>query len=148
MLPVLPRPAPVRPGRPRRSPSDGSLPRRPVCNTNGQLSICRSCGLTNDSGSAFSSIEGICFRCSISISPGGSICLELNGISPARLKLSTMPCLTQHKRHFVTETFEVAPADEDADAILPYWWMAKRQHCHLFEGIDKVEFNSPCCQQC
>jgi hypothetical protein len=61
----------------------------------------------------------------------------------------TVPYMLQHRKHFTSETFEVAPLDSDCDVILPYWWMAKHQPCNLWGQGNEITFTTPhCLEKC
>lgn len=62
----------------------------------------------------------------------------------------TFPLKIRYGKHVVKETFEMAPCEEDCDAILPFWWMCKHPPISMFDSPDnpRIEFSHPRCKQC
>jgi hypothetical protein len=60
-----------------------------------------------------------------------------------------VPFMLQYKKHFVAESFEVAPLDSDCDVILPYWWLAKHQPCNIWAERANISFTTlRCTEKC
>jgi len=62
----------------------------------------------------------------------------------------TSPLQLQHKKHFVSESFEVAPTSHDFDIILPFWWILKHPPKGFTDAKDwpELQFSSEGCRNC
>jgi hypothetical protein len=58
----------------------------------------------------------------------------------------TYPVRLQHRKHFSVESFEIGPTDDECDAILPFWWIAKHAPANLLGEPHEVRFEQ--CLNC
>lgn len=70
-----------------------------------------------------------------------------NNPVPGAGEFFTIPLILRHRDHVSSETFEVAPLDDECDIILPFWWMAKHQPSGLWTGPSHVRFDSDLCKK-